>query len=71
MSILDMRAWLADHVLLSIALAMVLTAVMLYLVMQALREFDLRLAFEDDPRNVSMFHAQGVPCIYIHSGYYE
>ncbi len=33
--------------------------------------FDLRLAFEDDPRNVSMFHAQGVPCIYIHSGYYE
>lgn len=33
--------------------------------------FDLRLAFEDDPRNVHMFHSQGVPCIYIHSGYYE
>ena len=33
--------------------------------------FDLRLAFEDDPRNVAMFHADGVPCIYIHSGYYE
>jgi hypothetical protein len=33
--------------------------------------FDLRLAFEDDPRNVHMFHAQEVPCIYIHSGYYE
>ena len=33
--------------------------------------FDLRLAFEDDPRNVHMFHAQGVPCIYIHSGYYD
>ena len=33
--------------------------------------FDLRLAFEDDRRNVEMFHAEGVPCIYIHSGYYE
>jgi phosphoglycolate phosphatase-like HAD superfamily hydrolase len=32
---------------------------------------DLRLAFEDDPRNRDMFHAEGVPCIYIHSGYYE
>jgi len=40
---------------------------------QELREhgFDLRLAFEDDPRNVAMFHAEGVPCVYIHSGYYE
>ena len=35
------------------------------------RGYDLRLAFEDDPRNVHMFHTQGVPCIYIHSGYYE
>ena len=33
--------------------------------------FDLRLAFEDDPRNVHMFHSEGVPCMYIHSGYYE
>jgi phosphoglycolate phosphatase-like HAD superfamily hydrolase len=33
--------------------------------------FDLRLAFEDDRRNVDMFHGQGIPCIYIHSGYYE
>jgi phosphoglycolate phosphatase-like HAD superfamily hydrolase len=33
--------------------------------------FDLRLAFEDDPRNVAMFHSEGVPCVYIHSGYYE
>lgn len=33
--------------------------------------FDLRLAFEDDPRNVAMFHAEGIPCVYIHSGYYE
>ncbi len=34
------------------------------------RGHDLRLAFEDDPRNVEMFHGEGVPCIYIHSGYY-
>jgi phosphoglycolate phosphatase-like HAD superfamily hydrolase len=33
--------------------------------------FDLRLAFEDDRRNVDMFHAAGVPCVYIHSGYYD
>jgi phosphoglycolate phosphatase-like HAD superfamily hydrolase len=33
--------------------------------------FDLRLAFEDDRRNVEMFRAEGVPCIYIHSGYYD
>lgn len=33
--------------------------------------FDLRLAFEDDRRNVEMFHAEGVPCVYIHSGYYD
>lgn len=33
--------------------------------------FELRLAFEDDRRNVSMFHRQGVPCVYIHSGYYD
>ena len=33
--------------------------------------FELRLAFEDDRRNLQMFHAEGVPCIYIHSGYYD
>jgi hypothetical protein len=33
--------------------------------------FDLRLAFEDDRRNHEMFKAEGVPCIYIHSGYYD
>ena len=33
--------------------------------------FDLRLAFEDDRRNVAMFHGEGVPCVYIHSGYYD
>jgi phosphoglycolate phosphatase-like HAD superfamily hydrolase len=32
---------------------------------------DLRIAFEDDRRNVAMFRAAGVPCVYIHSGYYE
>ncbi len=31
----------------------------------------LVLAFEDDRRNVAMFHDEGVPCVYIHSGYYE
>lgn len=33
--------------------------------------FDLRLAVEDDARNQAMFHEEGVPCLYIHSGYYE
>ena len=33
--------------------------------------FDVLLAFDDDRRNVDMFHAEGIPCIYIHSGYYE
>ncbi len=33
--------------------------------------FDLRLAFEDDRRNLEMFRAEGLPCVYIHSGYYE
>ena len=33
--------------------------------------FDLRLAFEDDRRNVEMFRRLGVACVYIHSGYYD
>jgi hypothetical protein len=33
--------------------------------------FDLQLAFEDDRRNLDMFRAEGVPCVYIHSGYYD
>jgi hypothetical protein len=33
--------------------------------------FELLLAFDDDRRNVDMFHDEGIPCIYIHSGYYE
>jgi phosphoglycolate phosphatase-like HAD superfamily hydrolase len=33
--------------------------------------FDLQLGFEDDPLNVAMFREEGVPCVYLHSGYYE
>ncbi|MGI8493349.1 MAG: hypothetical protein ACR2KC_07480 [Acidimicrobiales bacterium] len=33
--------------------------------------FDLQLSFEDDRRNVAMFRDEGIPCVYIHSGYYE
>ena len=33
--------------------------------------FDMRLAFEDDRRNYLMFHQEGIPCVYIHSGYYD
>ena len=33
--------------------------------------FDLRLALEDDPMNHAMFVHEGIPCVYIHSGYYE
>jgi phosphoglycolate phosphatase-like HAD superfamily hydrolase len=32
---------------------------------------ELKLAFEDDRRNLEMFRGEGVPCIYIHSGYFE
>jgi hypothetical protein len=33
--------------------------------------FDLKLSFEDDWRNVAMFRDEGIPCVYIHSGYYD
>jgi hypothetical protein len=33
--------------------------------------FDLRLALEDDPTNHAMFVEAGIPCVYIHSGYYD
>jgi hypothetical protein len=33
--------------------------------------FDLRLAVDDDPRVAKMFRAEGVPCLELHSGYYE
>lgn len=29
------------------------------------------LAFEDDKRNLAMFREEGIPCVYIHSGYYD
>ena len=29
------------------------------------------LAFEDDRRNVAMFRSLDIPCVYIHSGYYD
>jgi phosphoglycolate phosphatase-like HAD superfamily hydrolase len=32
--------------------------------------FDIRLAVEDDPRNLEMFDREGIPCLYVHSGYY-
>lgn len=31
---------------------------------------DLRLALDDDARIVEMLEAEGVPCLYVHSGYY-
>jgi hypothetical protein len=41
-------------------------------VVQDLRAFgfDIRLALDDDPKNHAMYVGEGVPCIYIHSGYY-
>jgi phosphoglycolate phosphatase-like HAD superfamily hydrolase len=33
--------------------------------------FDLALAFEDDPKNRDMLRDEGIPCIYLHSGYYD
>jgi phosphoglycolate phosphatase-like HAD superfamily hydrolase len=33
--------------------------------------FELVLSFEDDRRNVAMFRDEGIPSVYIHSGYYD
>ena len=33
--------------------------------------FELKLAIEDDRRNVAMFRSERVPCLYKHSGYYD
>jgi hypothetical protein len=33
--------------------------------------FELSLAFEDDRRNLEMFRTEGIPCVYIHSGYFD
>ena len=43
-----------------------------YYSVQALKQrgTELVLAFEDDPRNVMMLRSAGVPCVYLHSGYY-
>ena len=35
------------------------------------RGFDIKVAFEDDQRNIEMFKSEGVPSVYIHSGYYD
>jgi hypothetical protein len=32
--------------------------------------YEVVLAFEDDPRNVAAFRGEGVPTVYVHSGYY-
>ena len=33
--------------------------------------FEILLALEDDPQNHAMYVGEGIPCVYIHSGYYE
>jgi hypothetical protein len=33
--------------------------------------FEIKVAFEDDLRNIQMFKSESVPCVYIHSGYYD
>ena len=30
-----------------------------------------KLAIDDDPRNLVMYQTEGIPTVYIHSGYYE
>jgi len=35
------------------------------------RGFEIKVSFEDDLRNIEMFKSEGVPCVYIHSGYYD
>lgn len=32
--------------------------------------YDVRLAFDDDRRIVEMYRGAGIPCVYVHSGYY-
>ncbi|MBP7929397.1 MAG: hypothetical protein KAZ88_09665 [Acidimicrobiia bacterium] len=39
---------------------------------ELLREgYEIVLSVEDDPRNVEMFRSLGIPCYYVHSGYYD
>lgn len=35
------------------------------------RGYAPQLALDDDERNVAMFRSEGVPTMYVHSGYYE
>jgi len=35
------------------------------------RGFTPELAIDDDQRNVDMFRSEGIPSLYLHSGYYE
>ncbi len=35
------------------------------------RGYEIRVSFEDDLRNIEMFKSEGVPTVYIHSGYYD
>jgi hypothetical protein len=35
------------------------------------RGYEPTLALDDDQRNVDMFRSEGIPTLYIHSGYYE
>lgn len=35
------------------------------------RGFAPQLALDDDQRNIDMFRAEGLPALYLHSGYYE
>ena len=39
--------------------------------LRALRLRPRASAIEDDRRNVEMFRSEGIPCIYVHSGYYD
>jgi hypothetical protein len=73
------RAWLEDHGLRWDLLVMRPTrehapaAVFKRDVVDELRaeDFVLELALEDDPRNRAMYLEAGVPCLYLHSGYYD
>ena len=33
--------------------------------------YEVQLAIDDDPGNVRMYRAAGVPSVYLHSGYYD
>ena len=35
------------------------------------RGYEPTLAIDDDPRNLVMYQIEGIPTVYIHSGYYE